>query len=468
MSGPATPMPAAPEEARPTPPISVVVVSRERPQHLPICLKSLSQLYYPNFEIVVVADMLGTQAVHAAGYGKRVKVVPFDEANISAARNEGIRHAAGEIVAFIDDDAVAEPTWLDYLAQAFEEPGIGAAGGYVRGPDGIAFQWRANLVDPAGRSIELDAAGKSAFKPGIPEGFGVKTEGTNCAFRRDVLVSVGGFDPSFSFYHDDTDLDMRLMRNDVETMIVPAAQVHHGLAPSARRGPGRAPRGLHQIGVSQMLFLRRYCPPIAHGTALGMFRETQRKRLLRAMVAGLIEPADVARLEADLEAGLAEGAQRPFAERPDLGGAPPPFLRFQRRRRGHHKLIVGRLGSMADLRARALARVAEGHVVTVLQLSPGARPHRVHFDPDGFWVQKGGLFGRSIETEKRFRLCRFGARARREALRVAYLREPLELDPTREAATSDAGENDAHDTTKNGLENLQRLALAEDPRAGAQ
>ena len=95
--------------------VSVVVVSRGRPEALTLCLTGLGQLIHPNFEIVVVADPEGLAATLAAGWGDRVKMVSCDVPNISIARNLGIEQAAGEVVAFIDDDAVPEPTWLAAL-----------------------------------------------------------------------------------------------------------------------------------------------------------------------------------------------------------------------------------------------------------------------------------------------------------------------------------------------------------------
>ncbi|MEO0704037.1 MAG: glycosyltransferase family A protein, partial [Pseudomonadota bacterium] len=96
-------------------PVSVVVVSRDRPDALRRCLEGVAQLQYPTFEVVVVADAAGVAAAQQMPLADNLKIVPFERANISQARNLGISQAAGEIVAFIDDDAVPEPSWLSYL-----------------------------------------------------------------------------------------------------------------------------------------------------------------------------------------------------------------------------------------------------------------------------------------------------------------------------------------------------------------
>ena len=100
----------------PHPTISIVIASRERPESLLWCLKGIDGLDYPEFEVVVAACPAGAGALERAGLDSRVKLRRFDEANIAAARNAGIAAAGGEIVAFIDDDAVPEPTWLRHLA----------------------------------------------------------------------------------------------------------------------------------------------------------------------------------------------------------------------------------------------------------------------------------------------------------------------------------------------------------------
>ena len=54
-------------------------------------------------------------SVQAHALADQIKIVPFDTPNISAARNAGISVAAGEGIAFIDDDAVPEISWLTHL-----------------------------------------------------------------------------------------------------------------------------------------------------------------------------------------------------------------------------------------------------------------------------------------------------------------------------------------------------------------
>ena len=96
--------------------VSVIVVSRGRPKALLRCLTGLGQVLYPAFEIIVVADPAGMTALQPDWAG-RIKAVGFDQPNISAARNLGVAQAAGDIVAFIDDDAVPEPGWLIHLTR---------------------------------------------------------------------------------------------------------------------------------------------------------------------------------------------------------------------------------------------------------------------------------------------------------------------------------------------------------------
>ena len=147
------------------PSVSVVIVSHGRPESLLWCLSALAGVAYQPFEIVVVADLAACAYVGESPYAGRIKLVAFEEPNIAAARNKGVAEAAGEIIAFIDDDAAAEPLWLHHLVSGFKLPEVMCTGGYVRGRNGISFQWTARQVDGAGRTETLAAESQHSVYP---------------------------------------------------------------------------------------------------------------------------------------------------------------------------------------------------------------------------------------------------------------------------------------------------------------
>lgn len=404
--------------------VSVVVVSRGRSGLLPRCLTGIGQLCHAAFEIVVVADAGGVAAVRTMGWEDQVKLIPFRDPNISAARNAGIAASAGEIIAFIDDDAVPEPRWLDRLVAPFTDPEIAATGGFVLGRNGLSFQWRARAVNAQAEKIELDHDGEGPWEPMLPKGFVAKTEGTNGAFRRSALAGIGGFDPAFRFYLDETDVNLRLAQAGGRTVMVPLAQVHHGFAASARRAADRAPRDLREVGASTAVFLRKHAPGCDLAAAQAGLRTDRKQGLIRYLIDGALEPRDVRRLLKGLDSGFCEGVTREIEPLPPLGAPTEPFHAFAPDRpTSVSRVISGRTWNRARMRRAARDAVAAGDIVTVLRFSPTALPHRVFFHEGGWWEQYGGLFGPSDRDEPRFRYWSFRARARKEWARVAMLRQ---------------------------------------------
>lgn len=386
---------------------SVVITSRHRPEEMRRCLLALSQQDHPAFEVIVVAD-----PATAATLPATVKTIIHDEANISAARNLGLMAAAGDVVAFIDDDAVAEPTWLGRLIAPLSDPGVAAAGGFVRGPDGIRWQARARVADRTGRTTDLpwqDDAPRVMAAP--PEG-AIRTEGTNMAFRRDALLAAGGFDPAYRYYLDDTDLNLRLAGAGAATAIVPGAQVHHQLAAGPHRDGGRAPVSLFEIGASMAVFLRR------HGgdpVLPRWLREASRQRLIRHMVMGRLEPGQVRPLLCTLDAGFAEGCLRALPQILPLEAAPPAFRPYPAgAARG--AILAGPPWRAAGCRAAARTARAGGQVATVLILWPGFLRPRMRFADTGIWEWQGGILPRSDRAESllpRRRIAQVAARIAR-------------------------------------------------------
>ncbi|APZ52797.1 glycosyltransferase family 2 protein [Salipiger abyssi] len=404
------------------PPVSVVIVSRGRPDALALCLRGVAQLDYPSFEVIVVACPQGAAAAAAHPEAARLKILAFDEPNISAARNLGITQAAGEIVAFIDDDAVPEPTWLTHLAAPFANPEVMAAGGYVRGRNGIDYQWRARSVTGCGeeREIQLDSMVARILKPEAE--IALKLQGTNMAHRRSALAEMGGFDPAFRFFLDETDLDLRRAKAGHAAAIVPLAQVHHGYAESDRRAADRTPRDLTEIGASMALFLAKHCPEDVRDAAWKAFRAEQRRRLLGYMRRGPLAPDDVSRLLRGLDKGRRDGLSRQSGELLALAGPDTAFLPFPGRPGARRAVLSGRVWNRASMRAEAVRRVAEGEIVSVFRFSHTALYHRLRFHPDGYWEQIGGLWGRSERRGQAVKPWFFGSRLREEIRRIAEFR----------------------------------------------
>lgn len=402
---------------------SVVIVSRGRPDTLCLCLAGVARLRRATYEVIVVADPGGCAAARALPFARQLKLIEFNRANISEARNLGIAQAAGDVVAFIDDDAVPEPRWLDHLLAVFADTRVAAAGGFVRGRNGISFQWKARTVDDTGQAhpIEVDDTRATLLTP--PAGRAVKTEGTNMAVRRDVLADLGGFDPAYRFYMDETDLNMRLARAGHATAIVPLAQVHHAYASSTRRSADRAVTDLRDIGASQMVFLRRHHPDAeAWPEIIGTVRAEQRKRLLEQMVDGRLEPGDIGRILRGFDAGVTEARARALPFMPRIPASPRGFLPFASRATGPVEVLSGRIWSRARLRRQAAERAEQGATVSLYLFSHTGLFHTVRFLPEGVWLQRGGLWGRSERDDPVWRWWRFASRVRRETARCAHLR----------------------------------------------
>jgi len=398
----------------PSPAVSVIVVSRERPDALALCLTGLKQVSYSNFEIVVVADPQGLAVVDAED---GLKAVAFNEANISKARNLGIQAASGEIVAFIDDDAVPEPNWLIELVSAFTDPEIDATGGYVLGRNGISLQWASRQIDARGRAKHL-APGKSP-----DSGYTVKTEGTNMAFRKRVLEEIGGFDEAFRFYLDETDLNFRMGNAGYKTVLRPDAVVHHGFLASTRRRSDRVPLDLVEIGASLSVYLRKHCPGSDLPALLNSEREEQKTRLDRHRAAGRLTAEDQQNLLEGFDRGVETGNKREFGANVVFEPNDKQFKPFRRQPAfsGNFQLSCTRIGASRHRKMAAEAAI-QGKIVSLYVFSITARYHRVRFDAAGFWEQSGGLFGRSDRAMPLFRYWRFRARVADEIARVSKWR----------------------------------------------
>lgn len=402
--------------------VSVIVVSRGRGESLGLTLIGLSRLIHDDYEIIAVTDAEGQEAVRRARLTDEVKLVPFADPNISEARNRGLAVAAGEIVAFIDDDAVPEPTWLTFLTEPFKDPQTAATGGFVIGRNGISFQWKAASVDHTGHAEPLDVVETRPTVLTPPPGRAIKTEGTNMAFRRSVIAGLGGFDPAYRFYLDETDLNMRLAKAGHRTAIAPLARVHHAYAPSSRRHASRAPKDLFEIGASRAAYLRRHCPEDERAATTRTFVQARDRALIDHMIAGRLEPRDIHRLRRRLKDGLTAGAARDPKPLPAIGHSSAPFKPFQSRTETQGIVLYGWFRSRRKMRQQAARLAAEGASVSLFLFSLTTLYHRVRLRKEGFWEQTGGLWGRSDRSGRILQLSTMRKRVTREMSRISLER----------------------------------------------
>jgi O-antigen biosynthesis protein len=202
---------------------SVVVCSFNGERWMAGCLEALSRLDYPRYEVIVVDDGSTDGTAAAAAKFDFVRLISTDNGGLSRARNVGLEAARGAVVAYLDDDARPEPSWLSHLVRALMDgPHVAVGGPNIAPPDdGLAADCVANA--PGGPTHVLLSDGEAEHIPGC-----------NMAFRADALRAIGGFDPVFRVAGDDVDVCWRLQEHGETIGFAPSAMVWHHRRPSLR------------------------------------------------------------------------------------------------------------------------------------------------------------------------------------------------------------------------------------------
>jgi GT2 family glycosyltransferase len=187
------------------PMVSVVVATRDGTATLAPCLDSLLALYYPRYEIVVVDSAPGTTAAHdlieARYAGKGVRYVREDRPGLAVARNRGLREVSGSVVAFTDDDALADPFWLARLAEGFRSArDVACVTGPIlplelETPAQVLLERWGRLNTGFERRL-FDLGPNRPSSPLFPYAAGMFGSGANMAFDTAALLELGGFDPA--------------------------------------------------------------------------------------------------------------------------------------------------------------------------------------------------------------------------------------------------------------------------------
>jgi len=389
---------------------SVVINTYNRGHSLEATLLALRQLDPVDLEVVVVNGP-STDGTHDVleRWVDVVKIGSCPERNLSMSRNIGIALAAGDVVAFIDDDAYPDPAWLARLLDGFDDPEVAAVGGPTFDYTGASLQARYSIADRLGDAwaVTDDGAPNPTWlfsAPGKREF--LYTIGTNSSFRREHLVAIGGFDEEYEYYLDETDLCVRLADRGYMIRHVDDAVVYHKFLPSAIRTPDRATRDRFSIIKNRVYF------GLTHGRATHSFAEMCRSLTTFVDLSRNDIEHHVEHDNLDLEAlhrfdhdvheastlGFEHWVEGPktrgpawFAGQAQAWRPFPTVASTMSSRRLHICLLSqeyppGRVNGIGRLsQSLATAMAAEGHIVRVF--TRGEHHDRVDLE-DGVWVHR--------------------------------------------------------------------------------
>ena len=199
---------------------------------LEACLRALESQTVNEFEVVVI-DNSGTGRVQASSSHVRV-ISNSRNVGFGAAVNQAFRASTAPYLATLNDDAVADPRWLEtLLADAESHPNAGMFASEVR----LAGTGK---LDSAGMLIAIDGSSKQRGHLAPPGGLlgapeALFPSGSAALYRRRMLEQIGLFDESFFLYCEDTDLGLRAQWAGWGCRFVPGAVVEHRYSHSAGR-----------------------------------------------------------------------------------------------------------------------------------------------------------------------------------------------------------------------------------------
>ena len=218
------------------PTTSAVIATYNRPELLASCITHLLDQRPPLGEVIVVDTSPDDASQRACDtFGAAVTYVrsPFGRGTTATSRNLGVKRCSGDIVLFVDDDAMAHPDWLEQMLAPFDDPAVVGVGGRVsNGQPGEESEG----INQIGRLLpDQTLTGNFAANPGRV----IEVDhllGASMAFRRSTLKAQGGIHDLYPgpCLREETDIALRAKRDGGRLMFTPFAVVDHLGGPYAK------------------------------------------------------------------------------------------------------------------------------------------------------------------------------------------------------------------------------------------
>lgn len=264
------------------PKISLIVATVNRTAELGPMFRSLAEQTQKDFEVIVVDqntdDRLQPFLEQAREFGLDLTHLKNHPANLSVARNIGLKAARGELIGFPDDDCWYEPDLLEQVTNRFAA---------TDRPAGVSARWMEES-DPAVGSASLTWERSRVFRD-------IPVTSFTLFFRRELFDLIGDFDPRLGIglwfgSAEETDFVLRALRSGALLAYEPAARVHHPVRPPQKN--------------AQALLAARYR---ARGTgALWAKHKLPAWVVMRGLVAPVLRPLVRGSFGADMAHGYSE------------------------------------------------------------------------------------------------------------------------------------------------------------------
>jgi glycosyltransferase involved in cell wall biosynthesis len=199
--------------------ISVIIPAKNASGHLRACLTAVKAqaplVPDADYEIILVDDG-STDDTAEIGAAMGVRVIRQPNAGPAAARNQGAKHACGQIVAFTDADCIPAPGWLAALTSPFQDPAV----------SGVKGVYRTRETGLIPRFVQAEYEERYRSMARLERIDFIDTY--SAAYRREVFSHAGGFNKIFPHPSvEDQELSFRLAAQGERLVFAPLAAVYH-------------------------------------------------------------------------------------------------------------------------------------------------------------------------------------------------------------------------------------------------